>query len=89
MKKNSGITCNSHVTRNNPWVMPIGFDACGPSFSHSKIVNTQCQATTTSKLNARTKSIKTSRSPMSTVGWEGAGVLTSQGYDSARLHRRL
>ena len=62
MKKKSGMTCSNQVTRNKPCVMPMGLVACGPSFSQSKMVKTQCQATTTSKLNARTKSMKTSRS---------------------------
>ena len=44
-----------------PVVKPSGLLACGPSSSHTRIVNTQCQATTTSKLNARMKSTYLSR----------------------------
>ena len=29
-KKNSGMTCSSHVARNRPDVKPMGFDVCGP-----------------------------------------------------------
>jgi membrane protease YdiL (CAAX protease family) len=49
-----------------PLVNPIGLVACGPSSSHTMIVNTQCQATTTSRLNALMKSTYLSR-PRTTV----------------------
>jgi hypothetical protein len=44
------------VTVHIPVVNPIGFVACGPSSLQRMIVNTQCQATTTRRLNARRKS---------------------------------
>lgn len=49
-----------------PFVKPIGLLACGPSSSHTMIVNTQCHATTTSRLNALMKSTYLSR-PRTTV----------------------
>ena len=55
---------------NSPRVKPIGFEAWGPSGFQMMIVKTQCQATTTSRLKARTKSMKRSRSPTGGRGGE-------------------
>lgn len=44
-----------------PSVNPMGFVAWGPSFLHRMIVKHQCQATTTSRLEATTKSMNESR----------------------------
>ena len=56
------MTWNNHVASHNPVVKPIGLVACGPSSSHTMMVKTQCQATTTSRLKARRKSTYRSRS---------------------------
>src|SRR5690554_3124767 len=61
-KKKSGSTWRSQVATKRPFVKPMGLVACGPSSRQMMIVKTQCQATTTSRLKARTKSTNGSRS---------------------------
>lgn len=59
----------------SPRVNPIGLEAWGPSGFQMMIVKTQCQATTTRRLKARTKSMNASRSAPAGARWTGAASL--------------
>lgn len=69
---------------NRPRVKPMGFEAWGPSAFQMMIVNTQCQATTTRRLNARTKSMNASRSAAGPRGTGPASLLPSSAMGRAR-----
>jgi len=61
-KKNTGMTWSSQVRIHRLSVKPSGLLADGPSLRQTTIVNTQCHMTTMSRLNARHRSMKSSRS---------------------------
>ena len=59
--KNTGMTCNTHVSNHIPRVVPIGFVADTDVSSRYTRLNTQCHTTTTSNDPARSRSTYKSR----------------------------
>jgi hypothetical protein len=55
------MTCRNHVRIHMLSVKPSGLFADAPPSRHTTIVKTQCQMTTMSRLNARHRSMKSSR----------------------------
>jgi hypothetical protein len=59
-KKNTGMTCSSLVRIHRLRVKLRGLSADGPVLCQTTMVNTQCHSTTTSRLNARHRSMNSS-----------------------------
>src|SRR5919197_3004733 len=60
-KKKTVMTWSTQVRIHRLRVKPSGLSADGPLARHTTMVNTQCQSTTTSRLNARHRSMNSSR----------------------------